>query len=75
VVEAGATIRDSVVLPGATVRAGATVERAVIDQSVDVRADVGAAGGDIALVGLEATVEEPVPGGGRYPETGDDDQR
>ena len=73
VVEAGATVRDAVVLPGATVRAGATVERAVIDQDVDVRADVGGAGGDIALVGLEATVEAPVPAGGRYPE--DDDQR
>ncbi len=75
VVEAGATVRDAVVLPGAVVRAGATVERAVVDQGVDVRADVGAADGDIALVGLEATVEEPVPAGGRYPETGDDDQR
>ena len=39
-----------------------------------MRADVGAAGGEIALVGLEATVEEPVPAGGRYPAE-DDDQR
>ena len=75
VVESGATVRDAVVLPGAVVRAGATVECAVIDQGVDVRADVGAAGGDIALVGLEATVEEPVAAGGRYPATEDDDQR
>jgi glucose-1-phosphate adenylyltransferase len=75
VVEAGATVRDAVVLPGAVVRAGATVECAVIDQDVDVRADVGGAGGEIALVGLEATVEEPVPAGGRYPATEDDDQR
>ncbi len=73
VVESGATVRDAVVLPGAVVRAGATVECAVIDQGVDVRADVGAAGGEIALVGLEATVEAPVPAGGRYPEA--DDQR
>jgi len=72
IVEAGATVRDAVVLPGAVVRAGATVERAVVDQGVDVRADVGAAGGEIALVGLEATVEEPVPAGGRYPEVADD---
>jgi glucose-1-phosphate adenylyltransferase len=72
VVEAGAIVRDAVVLPGAVVRAGATVERAVVDQNVDVRADVGAAGGEIALVGLEATVEEPVPAGGRYPEVADD---
>ena len=75
VVEAGATVRDAVVLPGAVVRAGATVERAVVDQGVDVRADVGAADGEIALVGLEATVEEPVPAGGRYPATEDDDHR
>ena len=68
VVEAGATVRDAVVLPGAVVRGGATVERAVVDQGVDVRADVGEAGGEIALVGLEATVEAPVPAGGRYPE-------
>jgi glucose-1-phosphate adenylyltransferase len=74
VVEAGATVRDAVVLPGAVVRSGATVERAVIDQAVDVRADVGAAGGEIALVGLEATVEAPVPAGGRYPAE-DDAQR
>ena len=71
VVEAGATVRDAVVLPGAVVRAGATVQRAVLDQRVDVRADVGAAAGDIALVGLEATVESPVPAGGRYPAEGD----
>jgi glucose-1-phosphate adenylyltransferase len=68
VVEAGATVRDAVVLPGAVVRDGATVERAVVDQGVDVRADVGGPGGEIALVGLEATVEAPVPAGGRYPE-------
>ncbi|MET0685900.1 MAG: sugar phosphate nucleotidyltransferase [Solirubrobacteraceae bacterium] len=68
VVEAGATVRDAVVLPGAVVRGGATIERAVVDQGVDVRADVGEPGGDIALVGLEATVEAPVPAGGRYPE-------
>jgi glucose-1-phosphate adenylyltransferase len=74
VVEAGATVRDAVVLPGAVVRAGATVQRAVLDQRVDVRADVGASGGDIALVGLEATVESEVPAGGRYPAE-DDAQR
>jgi glucose-1-phosphate adenylyltransferase len=74
VVEAGATVRDAVVLPGAVVRSGATVERAVLDQAVDVRADVGAAGGEIALVGVEATVDAPVPAGGRYPQE-DDAQR
>jgi hypothetical protein len=43
----------------------------VVDQEVDVRADVGEPGGEIAPVGLEATVEAPVPAGGRYPEAGD----
>ena len=72
-VEAGATVRDAVVLPGAVVRAGATVERAMVDEGVEVRRpQVGEAGGEIALVGLEATVEEPVPAGGRYPEVADD---
>ena len=33
---------------------------------------VGEAGGDIALVGLEATVEQDVPAGGRFPEIDDD---
>jgi glucose-1-phosphate adenylyltransferase len=74
VVEEGATVRDAVVLPGAVVRAGATVQRAVIDQGVDVHADVGEPDGEIALVGLGATVEAPVPAGGRYPEV-DDAQR
>ena len=67
VVEAGAVVRDSVLLPGAVVRAGATVERAVLDDRVDVRADVGGPGGEIALVGLGARVDAPVPAGGRFP--------
>ena len=70
VVEEGAIVRDSVVLPGAVVRAGATVERAIVDDLVEVCGGVtiGAAGGEIALVGLRACVEEDVPAGGRYPE-------
>jgi glucose-1-phosphate adenylyltransferase len=70
VVEEGAVVRDSVVLPGAVVRAGATVERAIVDDLVEVCGGVtiGAAGGEIALVGLRACVEEDVPAGGRYPE-------
>jgi hypothetical protein len=36
VVEAGAVVRDSVVLPGAVVRKGATVERAILDDLVHV---------------------------------------
>jgi glucose-1-phosphate adenylyltransferase len=68
VVEAGATVRESVLLPGAVVRSGATVVRAVVDDHVDVRAEVGEAGGEIALAGCAATVEDPVPAGGRYPD-------
>jgi glucose-1-phosphate adenylyltransferase len=73
-VEAGAVVRDSVLLPGTIVRAGSTIERAILDDGVEVRdgASVGAAGGDIALVGLEATVTEDVPAGGRLPEPDDD---
>lgn len=77
IVEPGAVVRDSVVLPGAIVRAGATVERAVLDERTEVAAGgrVGEAGGDVALVGLEATVGEDdhVPGGGRFPDEDDAD--
>ncbi|HEX2412801.1 MAG TPA: sugar phosphate nucleotidyltransferase [Solirubrobacteraceae bacterium] len=68
VVEAGATVRESVILPGAVVRAGAHVVRAVIDDDVEVAADVGEEGCEIALVGMRSRVSEPVPGGGRFPE-------
>jgi len=73
-VEEGAVVRDSVILPGAVVRAGATVERAIVDDLVRVERDVrvGEAGGELALVGLEATVEQDVPAGGRFPEIDDD---
>ncbi len=68
VVEAGATVREAVILPGAVVRSGATVVRAVVDDEVEIAADVGEEGGEIALVGMRARVNEPVPGGGRFPE-------
>jgi glucose-1-phosphate adenylyltransferase len=75
-IEAGATVHDSVVLPGAVVRAGATVRRAVLDDGVEVGpdAEVGEAGGDIALIGLRAKLEAGarMPAGARHPETGDD---
>ena len=73
-VEEGAVVRDSVVLPGAVVRSGATVERAIVDDFVRVGegVHVGEAGGEIALVGLQATVEDDVPAGGRFPEVEDD---
>jgi glucose-1-phosphate adenylyltransferase len=74
VVEKGAVVRDSVVLPGAVVRAGATVERAILDDLVHVEegVTVGEAGGDVALVGLRAKVEQDVPAGARYPDVDDD---
>jgi len=72
VVEAGATVTDAVLLPGVRVCAGATVTRAVLDDGVTVgaRATVGAEGGDLALVGRQATLDadSSVPAGGRLPE-------
>jgi glucose-1-phosphate adenylyltransferase len=77
VVEPGAVVRESVVLPGAVVRSGATVVRAILDDAVEVAAGatVGEPGGDIALVGLRATVaaDAVVGAGGRYPELDDAD--
>jgi glucose-1-phosphate adenylyltransferase len=69
-IEAGATVVDSVVLPGARVRDGARVTRAILDDDVDIAGTVGEGDGDIALVGLRATVERgrSVPAGGRFPE-------
>jgi glucose-1-phosphate adenylyltransferase len=69
VVEEGAMVRDSVLLPGAVVRAGGKVQRAIVDDDVELceGVSVGARGGDIALVGLEAKVEQDVPAGARYP--------
>lgn len=72
VIEQGATVEDSVLLPGAVVRAGATVRNAIIDDHVEVRANVGEAGGEIALVGLHATVEDDLPSGARFPQVEDD---
>jgi glucose-1-phosphate adenylyltransferase len=74
VVEAGAVVRESVLLPGAVVRSGARVVRAVLDDAVEVCGDarVGSEGGEIALVGLRASVRGEVPAGGRYPEVDDD---
>jgi glucose-1-phosphate adenylyltransferase len=71
-VEPGAVVRESVLLPGSVVRAGATVERAILDDGVEVGADasVGEAGGEIALVGMSAVVEQGtrLGGGARFPE-------
>jgi glucose-1-phosphate adenylyltransferase len=71
-VEAGAVVRDSVLLPGSVVRDGATVERAILDDDVEVcgGASVGERDGDIALVGRRAVVEGGVRlgAGARFPD-------
>jgi glucose-1-phosphate adenylyltransferase len=74
VVEAGAVVRESVLLPGAVVRSGATVVRAVLDDDVEVCPDVsvGEDGGEIALVGLRASVKADIAAGARHPEVDDD---
>ncbi len=58
VVEAGAEVRDSVLLHAVTVRRGARVTRAVLDDAVEVgeEARVGGAGGDLCVVGQRARV-------------------
>jgi glucose-1-phosphate adenylyltransferase len=58
VVEAGAEVRDSVLLHAVTVRRGARVTRAILDDAVEVgeEARVGGAGGDLCVVGQRARV-------------------
>jgi glucose-1-phosphate adenylyltransferase len=58
VVEAGAEVRGSILLHDAVVRAGAKVERAILDAEVEVGegAAVGAAEGDLALVGMRVKI-------------------
>jgi hypothetical protein len=41
--------------------------RAVLDDEVEVRGSVGEPGGEVALVGLGATVSGRVAGGERFP--------
>jgi glucose-1-phosphate adenylyltransferase len=75
VVEAGATVRDAVILDDARIAAGATVECAIVDMAarIGAGATVGRApdgqptADDIALVGLRATVADGanVPAGAR----------
>jgi len=77
-VEAGASVRDSILLPGAVIRTGAVVVRAIVDQEVEIGAD-SRIGGDaasegdaeIALIGGQEHLPPGtvVPAGGRYPES------
>jgi glucose-1-phosphate adenylyltransferase len=65
-----------VLLPGARVRAGATVTRAVLDDGVVVgeRAAVGGDGG-ITLVGrrVEVAAGSEIPAGARFPDPDEED--
>ncbi len=74
VVEAGAEVVDSVLLHNAVVRRGARVRRAVLDERVEVCADVSVGGGgDVALVGSGERVEHDLPAGARQPQEEDED--
>ena len=57
-VEEGAEVRDSVVLHDTTIGSGARVERAIVDEWVEIgeNARVGEAEGEIALVGRRARI-------------------
>jgi glucose-1-phosphate adenylyltransferase len=69
VVEAGATVIDSVLLHDVVVRRGAVVRRSVLDVGVEVAAGVRVGGnGDVALVSGAEQVTEDVPPGGRVPD-------
>jgi glucose-1-phosphate adenylyltransferase len=75
VVERGATVVDSILLPGCRVRAGARVERAIVDDNVVVGRDAQVGGADaITLLGRRVEIEEgsTVKAGARVPEDDDD---
>lgn len=73
VVEPGATVVDSVLLHGTVVRAGARVERAVVDGAeIGGGVTVGGAG-EVTLIGSGQRVTDDVPAGARVPEPEDDD--
>ena len=58
VVEEGAQVLDSVILPGAVIRKGAVIRRAIVAENAVVEEDacVGEAEGSIAVVGQNVTV-------------------
>ena len=62
VVEAGAQVIDSVIMPGAVIRRGAIIRRAIVAENavIEPGASVGEAEGDIAVVGQNVIV----PAGG-----------
>jgi glucose-1-phosphate adenylyltransferase len=76
VVEPGAVVRDSVLLPGARVMAGAHVVRSVVDDGVVIGRNAVVGGDrDVTLVGLRVRVAEGqvISAGSRYPDEDDGD--
>ena len=68
VVEAGAVVRDAVLLHDVVVRSGATVQRAVVDAGTEVTGGVRVGGDEgIALVASGQCLRDDVPAGGRFP--------
>ena len=71
-VESGAVVRESVLLPGSIVRSGTVVERAILDDAVEIGSDsrIGEAGGEIAVIGQRATIEAgtTLASGARFPD-------
>jgi glucose-1-phosphate adenylyltransferase len=56
----GAVVRDSVLFHDARVEGGATLERVIVAESVEIRGDaiVGDASGDVTLIGGKAVVKK-----------------
>lgn len=68
VVEPGAVVRDSVLLHDVVVRAGAHVQRAVVDAGADIGAGVRVGGdGELVLVGANEVVRDDLAPGARLP--------
>jgi glucose-1-phosphate adenylyltransferase len=71
VVEAGASVVESILLPGSVVRSGARVERAVLDDGVQVGSAALVGGPDaVSLLGRRVRVgaEATIKAGARFPE-------
>ena len=67
-IEPGAVVRDSVLLHDVVVRAGARVERAVVDASTEIAENAHVGGdGDLVLIGQEQRVTGRIEPGGRQP--------
>lgn len=63
-VEPGAVVEDSVLLRDVTVRAGARVARALLDEGAEIGPDVAVGGGDeLCIVGAGARVSADLPPG------------